>query len=256
MIKDKKHFGLGLILMISFFAVLFWIFTPTFGSGMNGLQYADDMFNKLSKGSSYFIPKVAEANEKFNGKNFEVTIELEKPEAVESAAMLFEHAGAEVVVNGTEMSIKGNLGEVLASTVEDADAMYKNNGMQVANKYGFNSGEAILVKFGGEKAADTNAKGEKVLVGSWWQALNKMDKKLQVNGKAAEAKMVSDVLKKAVEPGYNYYGIEAKSVSEKATIMTGLLVFYVIYTMWFGYAVFFIFEGIGLSMKKGAKAEA
>ena len=65
-----------------------------------------------------------------------------------------------------------------------------------------------------------------------------------------EAKIVSDVMKKAVEPAYNFYKIEAQQVSEKAGIMTGLLVFYVIYTMWWGFAIFYMFDGIGLTMKK------
>ncbi len=38
--------------------------------------------------------------------------------------------------------------------------------------------------------------------------------------------------------------------SEKAGIMTGLLVFYVVYTMWWGFAIFYMFDGIGLTMKK------
>jgi hypothetical protein len=32
--------------------------------------------------------------------------------------------------------------------------------------------------------------------------------------------------------------------------MTGLLLFYVMYTMWWGFAIFFLFEGFGLTMKK------
>jgi hypothetical protein len=32
--------------------------------------------------------------------------------------------------------------------------------------------------------------------------------------------------------------------------MTFLLVFYIAYTMWWGFSIFFFFEGIGLSMKK------
>ena len=39
-------------------------------------------------------------------------------------------------------------------------------------------------------------------------------------------------------------------VVDKAGIMTGLLVFYVAYTMWWGFAIFFMFDGIGLTMKK------
>ncbi|MDI6817548.1 MAG: hypothetical protein QME41_10250 [Actinomycetota bacterium] len=254
MVKNKNSLILGLALLVSFFGVLFWIFTPTFGNGMNGLEFADDMFNKLSKGSSYFVQKVAEKNEKFDGTNFEVDIDLEKPEFVKSSMMLLEHAGADVRADGTKLNIKGDLGKVLASALEDADAMYFNDGGKVVAKYGYEDGQAVLVAY--SEKPDAHAKGEKVLLNSWWLTLSKMDKKFIKEGKIAESKITGDVLKKAVEPGYNYYGIEAKKVSEKAGIMSGLLIFYVIYTLWFGYAVFYIFDGIGLSMTKGKKVEA
>ncbi len=38
-------------------------------------------------------------------------------------------------------------------------------------------------------------------------------------------------------------------------MLTFSLVFYVIYTLWFGIAVLFLFEGFGLEMKKGARKE-
>lgn len=257
MIKDKKHFLMGLMLLVSFLAVLFWIFTPTFGDDMNGLQYADNMFNRLSKGSSYFIPKVADKNQEFMGKSFDVKLKLETPEIAESAAVLFESAGAKCKVDGVELGIKGDLGKVLASALEDADSMYNNDGQKVAAKYGYDDGNVILAKFGGEKASDSHAKGEKILINSWWQALSKMEKKLAKQKMIAEAKMVGDVNKKAIEPGYNFYEIEAVKVSENALVMTGLLVFYIFYTLWFGFSIFFMFEGIGLTMKKSeAKAEA
>ena len=56
--------------------------------------------------------------------------------------------------------------------------------------------------------------------------------------------------KKAIEASYNFYKVEAVQVKEKAGLMTFLLVFYVAYTMWWGFAIFFIFEGIGLTMSK------
>ena len=69
--------------------------------------------------------------------------------------------------------------------------------------------------------------------------------------------MVSDVNKKAVETAYNYFGVEAQKVADKALLMTGLLVFYVIYTMWWGFAIFYIFDGVGLTMTKAkVKKEA
>jgi hypothetical protein len=58
------------------------------------------------------------------------------------------------------------------------------------------------------------------------------------------------VTKKAIEASYNFYGVNPKKVKDEVVLMTFLLVFYVAYTMWWGFAIFFIFEGIGLSMKK------
>jgi hypothetical protein len=65
------------------------------------------------------------------------------------------------------------------------------------------------------------------------------------------------VVKKAIEPAYNFYQIDANKVSDHAGMLSGLLVFYVFYTMWWGYAIFYMFEGFGLTMKKAkVKKEA
>ncbi len=50
--------NLGILLALCFFGILALIFSPVFGHGRNGLQYSDDLFNKLAKGSSYFIPEL------------------------------------------------------------------------------------------------------------------------------------------------------------------------------------------------------
>jgi len=55
---------------------------------------------------------------------------------------------------------------------------------------------------------------------------------------------------KPIETAYNYYKVEAIQVKDKAVLMTALLVFYVIYTMWWGFAIYFLFDGVGLSMSK------
>jgi len=59
-----------------------------------------------------------------------------------------------------------------------------------------------------------------------------------------------------IEAAYNFYRIEPVKVSERAGTLTGLLVFYVLYTLWWGFALTFLVEGMGLTMtKKGAKKE-
>ena len=226
---NKRSFFKGAFLAVSFLGVLALIFSPVFGDGKNGLVYSDDMFNKLSKGSSYFIPKVAKSNEKYMNTTVALVLNLDKPEQNPGATKILTAAGAEVKNASAELQITGNLGVLLSKALQDADDMYKNDGKKVSDRYGFNEKEAMT---------------------SWWNVLKTMDKELKKQGKIEEAKVVSDVMKKAVEPAYNFYQIEAQKVADKAGIMTGLLVFYVIYTMWWGFAIFYLFEGIGLTMKK------
>nr|HID60121.1 hypothetical protein [Desulfobacterales bacterium] len=73
---------------------------------------------------------------------------------------------------------------------------------------------------------------------------------LKKKRKVEEAHLVSDVITKAIEPAYNFYGIDSQKVKEKAGALLGLLVFYVVYTMCYGFAIFYIFEGLGFSMKR------
>jgi hypothetical protein len=201
------------------------------------------MFNTLAKGSSYFIPKVQQNNEKFMGKMFSATIEMSKPEdkpgdaekRAERASKLFTiNPGATVEVKGAALKIDGDLGLVLKAALDDADVMFKNEGDKIKAKYA----EAM--------ATDD----EKQMFRQWNNVLPKIDKSLKKEGKIEDAKIVSDVTKKAIEASYNFYKVEPVKVKDKMGLMTFLLVFYVVYTLWWGFAIFFIFEGLGLSMKK------
>ena len=49
-----------------------------------------------------------------------------------------------------------------------------------------------------------------------------------------------------VETAYNYYGIVAKTVKESMGALIFSLVFYVFYTLWYGFGLMYIFEGVGL----------
>ena len=62
--------------------------------------------------------------------------------------------------------------------------------------------------------------------------------------------MVDHVLRRAIEPGNNFYSVTAAKVSEHVMLMVAMLVFYVLYTLWYGFAIFELFEGIGLAMTK------
>jgi hypothetical protein len=226
---SKKALPIGVFLALSFIVILILIFSPIFGEGRNGLQFSDDMFNKLAKGSSYFIPKMVKKNEGFMGKTFSVILKMEKEKEATDAVKVLTKAGAQVEATGNELKVSGDLGSLMAKALNDSDAMFKNDGKAVSELYGMN---------------------EKDVMKAWWAVMKGMDKAFKKEGKIEEANHVTEVSKKAVETAYNFYKIEAQKVSDKAVLMTGLLVFYVVYTLWWGFAIFFIFDGIGLSMKK------
>ncbi len=236
-VRHKKPFSVGVVLAISFFAVLLLIFSPLFG-GKNGLDFADESFNKLAKGSSYFIPKVAKSNEKFMGKMFSVNINMNKDgdkpgdaeKRAELASKVYTTAGAATEIKGAELKIEGDLGKVLEAALQDSDAMFKNEGEKIKSKYGVDD--------------------EKKMFRQWHNTLTKIDKAFKKDKKFEEASIVSEVTKKAVEPAYNFYKVDANKVADHAGMMSGLLIFYVAYTMWWGFAIFYMFDGIGLSMKK------
>lgn len=231
LIHNKSSFMKGLLLMGSFCAVFFLIFMPLFpgdgGKAMNGLEYSDDLFNKLSKGSSYFIPETQKRVEPLQGKTVEVAYASKK---AADAARIFAAAGVTATAEGNTLKVRGDLGTLLAAAVTDADAMYKNDGTAVSARYEGMNHMAVME--------------------AWWEGLNPMIKALQKNKMVEEANVVDAVLKRAVETGYNFYGIPAAKVIDKMGVMIGLLIFYVLYTVWYGFAIFELFDGIGLTMKK------
>ncbi|MFN3567481.1 MAG: hypothetical protein ACK4UR_01035 [Caldimicrobium sp.] len=241
MATDKKHLTLGLVLLLSFFGVLILIFLPIYPGGLNGLQYSNDLFNKLAKGSSYQIPKLKIEVEKFKGKVLDVVIdtkrEHDKPgeaeKRAERIAKVFTLNGALVEIDGSKVHIKGDFAVIMTAALDDADQMYHNNGDYIKKKYGV-----------------TDDSEMKQMFRQWHTALSLINKKLILEKKPEEANFIKNVITKAIELAYNFYGIQAVKITEKAALATGLLLFYVLYTIWYGFGVLYLFEGLGLSTKK------
>lgn len=234
LIVNKKAFSIGVFLAMSFAGILLLIFTPIFGQdangrSMTGLQFSDHMFNKLSKGSSNFIPALRAQNEAFMGKPMAVDIHLDQPERVATAQKLLTAAGARVVADGTAMRIEGDLGAIMAHILRDAAHMYANDGAALRKAYDL---DALKV------------------METWWHVLKHTDKALKKALLVPEANLVHAVKNRAVETTYNFYSIPAEQVADEWPLVSGLLVFYVLYTMWWGFAIFYLFEGMGLTMKK------
>jgi hypothetical protein len=232
MIRNKKTFFIGLALLISFCLVYAGIMSPSFGNGRNGLQFADDMFNSLSKGSAYFIGDQMPKAAKENGKTIDVTLKTNSDEEAANWAKLYQAAGADVNVDGASISVKGDYGKILTAALNDGDAMYNNKGDSIAAKYGYDAREATY---------------------NWYNSFKKMDDQFKKQEMFKESATLNNVMKKGIEPAYNYYGIEIKHVTDNKATVTFMLVFYLIYTLWYGFGLFYLFDGLGISTSKSPK---
>ncbi|MFA7467548.1 MAG: hypothetical protein WCY82_04700, partial [Desulfotomaculaceae bacterium] len=119
MITNKKTFALGMTMLISFSLVFVLIMSPIFGEGRNGLVYADDMFNSLSKGSAYFIEEEVAKAEKYAGTGIDVTLAATDAAQAQVWTTLYTAAGADVNVSGTEVTVKGDLGNIINTVLAD-----------------------------------------------------------------------------------------------------------------------------------------
>lgn len=226
---NTKKLLLGIFLLISFAVVLVLIFMPIFGDGRNGLEFSDDFFNSLAKGSSNYMDDMRKLSQTFAGTAFAVEIDLGKPETAQRTETLYTQAGAQVEAAGPVLKISGDLGAVLLKSVNDADLLFNNQGEKLQAQYNFSGREVVK---------------------TWWESLNKTSEALTKQKAFKQAKAISEIQKRALEPGYNFYGITPKRVRDYAGMLTFMLVFYVAYTMWYGYGIFELFAGIGLGMGK------
>ncbi len=232
---NTKKLLLGIFLLLSFAVVLIIIFMPIFGNGRNGLQFSDDFFNSLAKGSSNFMENMRdEVAQPMVGTSFAVDISLDSPEQAQKAQALFTSAGAQVEAAGQKLKISGDLGKVLLKAVEDAEAAFHNQGDKLQAAYNFSARDALK---------------------TWWVSLNKVAGALTKQKAFKPARAIGEIQERALEPGYNFYGINPSRVKDNAALLTFMLVFYVVYTLWYGFGIYMVCEGLGLGMVKGAKQE-
>ncbi len=235
LVHAKAPFIRGCLLLISFlilFAIMLMpLMKDELGNHMTGLQYADNVFNELSKGSSYFIPGVRNSVKTVEGKTVELSVKLKKADLAELAGMVLEKSGAtEVRIENGKVTFSGNLGVILTSATDDADNLYNNDADAVAQKY---DGQPALK-----------------VAAAWWYLLSPSIKELQKQHKIEEAQVVDNVMRRAIEPGNNFFSVPPAKVSEHLILMSAMLIFYVLYTLWYGFAIFELFEGMGLAMTK------
>ena len=142
--------------------------------------------------------------------------------------LLLEKSGVTASVSEAIITVNGSLRKILENCLDDAEHMYLNEGKTVADKYGYH---------------------EKRVLFNWWNAFKALDNELKNRKRFKQAKIVALVKKKAVETAYNYYTIEPQKISDRYGIILLSLIFYVVYTVWYGFSIMFMFEGWGMKLE-------
>jgi hypothetical protein len=226
MTASSKRLIAGIAMLAIFAAGLIAMFMPIF-NGQNYLEYMDSLYNSISKGSANYIPALEEDVAQYEGSQFELTLAMKEVELALAVESLFENVDATVETVGTNVKVRGDLARTLRSCLTDSGQLFQNESKEAEARYGRDGKEALF---------------------AWWSALKAMDKELKKQSRFAEAALVSEVKKRAVECAYNYYGIVPIKISDHLGIVVFSLVFYVLYTVWYGYAIILVFEGCGLRL--------
>jgi hypothetical protein len=233
LVKQKGLFIKGLVMAVGFFVVLIVMFSPIFG-GHNAMVAADKLFNSIAKGSTNYFPGLVKKNAEYANKTFDASLKLRDQDMAQKAAKILTVAGAKVAGETAEIKVNGDLGPVISAALQDSEAMFNDRDAELSAKYGMPGKEALYV---------------------WWNVFKELDKDLKRQKQFKQAAFVADTVKKGIEVAYNFANIVPESATSRMGILSFSLIFYVIYTLWWGLAVMYIFEGIGLQMTAGAKKE-
>jgi hypothetical protein len=233
LVVNRRPFSIGLFMAAGFAAVLAAMFLPIV-KGRTPLEMADDFFNRVSKDSSYYIPSLREDAEKYRDARVDMRLTLPDADSADKVARVLRAGGAEASAAGAVTTVRGRLGPILAAALDDSATMFQNQGEVIAAKRGLPGREALF---------------------AWWQGLKQMNKEFRASRASDMASVVEEVLSKGVEVSYNYYGITPSPVSRNVGVLSLSLIFYLVYTMWWGYAIMYLCDGLGLQMKSHGKRE-
>jgi len=221
----------GTLMVVSFLAVLAIIFTPVFpgvtDQKVNGLVFLDTFFNQLSKGSAYYIDDLLKEAESYANNHYAGVLHFTSPLQAQRIQGMLSINEIQADLENATVALETEFSTLMSTILQDADLMYANKGDELVEKYGTDGRSALY---------------------SWYTMLQILERDLNTNKQFADAKFVKKTVTKGVEPAYNYYGTPVKPVKEAMVLLVLALVFYIIYTIWYGFGLLYLFEGMGIKL--------
>lgn len=231
-VVDKKRFILGLLGLLTFLVVLaFWLFPVIYEK--TGLEWADELFNQLAKNSIYFMPGAMRRAAKFEGVSVDLGVNPRWPGGDERIVQIVQGNGMSArVIGDGRVRIVSDLGLLAKAAAEDADLLFKGRERELRNKYGMSGKDVIYF---------------------WWTAFDGLVRRYIQENRPVEADFARFMTTRVLEPSYNFSGIQSRNISENVVIVVFLLSFYILYTLWLGVSIMFVFEGFGIRATKPAE---
>ena len=236
LLAHPRSFGLGCAGLLAFAAV-FAAGTVPFGEHKNAMAWADNFFNQLAKHSAFYIVEGQKKAAMFAGQEVNYGMAPREFADKDKLAKLFDvHGFAIESLPDKRIRVKGDLGALAQAALQEADLFYRNDTAPIEAEYGFKATEAIYC---------------------WWLVFDGLTRRYTQDGMGAEADFTKFMTAMVLEPAYNFRGVEAKSIGDSVMPVVFLLLAYVVFTVWYGFSILLIFEGLGITMHGGGKkAEA
>jgi hypothetical protein len=228
-VRNKRKFWIGLSGLI-LFSVILGLWLRPWGTHRSGLEWADHLFNRLAKNSTYFIPGAVELARKFEGTSVDFGVHSRWPGTDERMAQVIRANGFSAVLLGDgRVRIEGDLGRLGHAAAADAELLFKGYDRDLQAKYGVNGKEAVYY---------------------WWTAFDGLTRRFIQENRSSEADFARWITGRVLEPAYNFAGIEPGSFGENVWAVIFFLGSYLVYTLLYGFSILYLFEGLGIEATK------
>jgi len=225
-IVHPRPFWLGVAGLVVVFLVLGVSAAPVY-EGRSSLMWADRFFNRLAKDSANSLAKARALAGTCAPLQIDMGVHPRDLADPEKLIGLLARAGIPSRATGDgRVRVQAPFADILAAATADAALAFANRFDDLREKYGFSGEDAIY---------------------AWWLIFDGLTRRFVQEGLSAQTEMAKFMSTKVLEPAYNFRGIQARPIHENALPVVGLLTFYVIYTLWYGFAILSLFEGLGIS---------
>jgi hypothetical protein len=231
-VVDRGKLALGAAGVLSFTVLLVVGLLPLEG-GRNLLGRADSFFNQIAKHSADYLGAARERAG--NCGLAEVDFAIAPREAVRDEQMrrVISSCGASAAPTADGRTrIRGSLRRLSEAALADAELMYANKAGELEARHAMPATEAIYC---------------------WWCVFDGLARRYVQENRPDEADFAKFVSAKTLEPAYNFRGIETRTTKASLLPLLGLMVFYVVYTLWYGMSIMLVCEGFGITARGAGK---